>query len=110
MIEKNNTWELIDCPHEKDIIRVKWVYKTKLNLDETIQKHKARLIAKGYLQQLRIDYNETFSPIAQLDTIKALIVVATQKGWSIYQLDVKSTFLNEINHKALSAKAMKTKC
>jgi hypothetical protein len=48
MIEKNNTWELVDCPHGKDIIGVKWVYKTKLNLDGSIQKHKARLVAKGY--------------------------------------------------------------
>ena len=48
MIEKNNTWELVNCPHGKYIIGVKWVYKTKLNPDGTIQKHKARLVAKGY--------------------------------------------------------------
>nr|KYP60991.1 Retrovirus-related Pol polyprotein from transposon TNT 1-94 [Cajanus cajan] len=73
MIEKNNTWELVDCPHGKDIIGVKWVYKTKLNPDGTIQKHKARLVAKGYSQQPGVDYNETFAPVARLDTIRALI-------------------------------------
>lgn len=96
MIEKNNTWELVDCPRDKDIIGVKWVYKTKLNPDGTIQKHKARLVAKGYSQQPGIDYNETFAPVARLDTIRALIALTAQKGWSIYQLDVKSAFLNGV--------------
>ncbi|RDX73154.1 putative mitochondrial protein, partial [Mucuna pruriens] len=68
MIKKNNTWELVECPHGKDIIGVKWVYKTKLNLDGTIQKHNARL-------QQGIDYNEIFAPIAHLDTIRALIAL-----------------------------------
>ena len=96
MIEKNNTWELVNCPHGKDIIGVKWVYKTKLNPDGTVQKHKARLVAKGYLQQPEIDYNETFAPVARLDTIRALIALASQKGWSIHQLDVKFAFLNDV--------------
>ena len=115
MIEKNNTWELVNYPQGKDIIGVKWVYKTKLNPDGTIQKHRARLVAKGYSQQPRIDYNETFAPVAQLDTIRALIALTTQKGWNIYQLDVKSAFLNGVlgfilnNLKASSIKAMKAK-
>ena len=94
MIEKNNTWELVNRPHGKDIIGVKRVYKTKLNPDGTIQKHKARLVTKGYSQQSGIDYNETFAPIAHRDTIRALIALASQKGSSIHQLDVKSAFLN----------------
>ncbi|XP_014492679.1 uncharacterized protein LOC106755095 [Vigna radiata var. radiata] len=89
MIEKNNIGELINCPHGKDIIEVKWIYKNRLIPNGTIQKQKARLVAKDYSQQPGIDYNESFAPVARLDTIKVLIALAAQKGWSIYQLDVK---------------------
>ncbi|KAL0290736.1 UNVERIFIED_CONTAM: Retrovirus-related Pol polyprotein from transposon RE2 [Sesamum angustifolium] len=94
MIEKNNTWELADRPKDKDVIGVKWIYKTKLNADGSIQKHKARLVAKGYSQLPGIDYTETFAPVARLDTIRALIAIAANKKWKIYQMDVKSAFLN----------------
>ncbi|CAL9020197.1 unnamed protein product, partial [Prunus brigantina] len=76
MIEKNNTWELVERPANKPVIGVKWVFKTKLNLDGTVQKHKARLVAKGYAQKPGIDYNETFAPVARLDTIRTLIALA----------------------------------
>ncbi|KAL0425897.1 UNVERIFIED_CONTAM: putative mitochondrial protein [Sesamum radiatum] len=94
MIEKNNTWELADKPKDKEVIGVKWIYKTKLNADGSIQKHKARLVAKGYSQLPGIDYTETFAPVARLDTIRALIAIAANKKWKIYQMDVKSAFLN----------------
>ncbi|KAK4405981.1 Retrovirus-related Pol polyprotein from transposon RE2 [Sesamum angolense] len=94
MIEKNNTWELADRPKDKEVIGVKWIYKTKLIADGSIQKHKARLVAKGYSQLPGIDYTETFAPVARLDTIRALIAIAANKKWKIYQMDVKSAFLN----------------
>ncbi|CAL9014241.1 unnamed protein product [Prunus brigantina] len=96
MIEKNNTWELVERPADKPVIGVKWVFKTKLNLDGTVQKHEARLVAKGYAQKPGIDYNETFAPVARLDTIRTLIALAAQKGWKLFQLDVKSAFLNGV--------------
>ncbi|KAI5327801.1 hypothetical protein L3X38_027197 [Prunus dulcis] len=95
-IEKNGTWELVERPTDKPVIGVKWVFKTKLNLDGTVQKHKARLVAKGYAQKPGIDYNETFAPVARLDTIRTLIALAAQKGWKLFQLDVKSAFLNGV--------------
>ncbi|KAK4395665.1 Retrovirus-related Pol polyprotein from transposon RE2 [Sesamum angolense] len=94
MVEKNNTWELADRPKDKEVIGVKWIYKMKLNADGSIQKHKARLVAKGYSQLPGIDYTETFAPVARLDTIRALIAIAANKKWEIYQMDVKSAFLN----------------
>lgn len=57
MIEKSSTWQLVDKPFDKPIIGVIWVYKTKLNLDGSVQKNKAKLVAKGYSQKLGIDYN-----------------------------------------------------
>ncbi|KAI5317552.1 hypothetical protein L3X38_037259 [Prunus dulcis] len=96
MIEKNNTWELVERPADKPVIGVKWVFKTMLNLDGIVQKHKAGLVAKGYAQKPRIDYNETFAPVARLDTIRTLIALAAQKGWKLFQLDVKSAFLNGV--------------
>ncbi|CAL2244757.1 unnamed protein product [Prunus armeniaca] len=81
MIEKNSTWELVNKPTEKPVIGVKWIYKTKLNLDGSLQKNKARLVAKGYAQKPRLDYNETYAPMARLDTIRTLIALATQKEW-----------------------------
>ncbi|CAL8161243.1 unnamed protein product [Prunus armeniaca] len=96
MIEKNDTWKLVERPFAKPVIGVKWVYKTKLNLDGTVQKNKARLVAKGYSQKPGIDYNETFAPVARLDTIRTLIALVAQKEWSLYQLDVKSAFLNGV--------------
>ena len=96
MIEKNDTWELVDRSMDKPVIGVQWVFKTKLNLDGSVQKKKARLVAKGYSQKPGVDYNETFALVARLDTIRTLIALAAQKGWQLYQLDVKSAFLNGI--------------
>ncbi|CAL9007544.1 unnamed protein product [Prunus brigantina] len=98
MIEKNDTWELVNRPSDKPIIGVKWVYKTKLNLDGSVQKNKARLVAKGYSQKPGIDFNETFAPVARLDTVRTLIALAAQRGWKLFQLDVKSAFLNGVLH------------
>ena len=92
IIEKNKTWELVDRPHHKEIIGVKWVYKVKYNADGSVQRNKAMLVAKGYSQQPGIDYQETFAPVARLDTVRAIISLAAQKDWLLYQLDVKSAF------------------
>jgi len=94
MIEKNNTWELVDRPNDRKIIGVRWVFRTKLNLDGSINKHKARLVVKGYAQVAGMDYFETYTPVARLDTIRLVFSIVVQQGWKIFQLDVKSAFLN----------------
>lgn len=65
-------------------IGVKWVFKTKLNESGEIDKCKARLVAKGYAQQYGIDYTEVYAPVARLDTIRLVIALAAQEGWSIF--------------------------
>ncbi|KAL0560868.1 hypothetical protein IC582_001283 [Cucumis melo] len=96
MIEKNKTWILVDRPQDRKVIGVKWVLRTKLNADGSINKHKARLVVKGYAQIFGVDYSDTFAPVARMDTIRLLFAIAAQKGWKLYQLDVKSSFLNGI--------------
>ena len=96
MIEKNGTWELVEKLTAKPIIGVKWVYKTKLNLNRSINKKKARLVAKGYSQKPGVDFKETFAPVSRLETIHLLIALAADKGWKVFQLDVKSAFLNGV--------------
>jgi hypothetical protein len=95
-IERNKTWDLVDLPTNKTNIGVKWVYKTKLNKKGNIEMHKARLVSKGFSQQTGIDYGETFSQVARLDTVKTILSIATQNKWKSYQLYVKSSFLNDI--------------
>ncbi|KAL6318455.1 hypothetical protein AAG906_041222 [Vitis piasezkii] len=84
----------VERPKNHKVIGVKWVFKTKLNSDGSICKHKARLVVKGYAQQYGVDYQETFAPVARYDTIRLLFVLAAQNSWHIHQLDVKSAFLN----------------
>eukprot|EP00253_Pinus_taeda_P033629 PITA_33629 len=75
-IEKSKTWELVDLPEGKDTIGVKWVYKTKSNAEGKIDRHKARLFVKGYKQQQGKDYDETFAPVARMETIRTMLSIA----------------------------------
>ncbi|GJV64548.1 retrovirus-related pol polyprotein from transposon TNT 1-94 [Tanacetum coccineum] len=94
MIEKNQTWCLVELPKDAKCIGVKWVFKTKLNERGEIEKHKARLVARGYGQEFGVDYMEVYAPVARMDTIRLMLALAAQRGWSIYQMDVKSAFLH----------------
>ena len=93
-IEKNKTWELVEPPEGCKPIDVKWVYKKKLNAQGDVDRYKARLVAKGYRQKAGIDYDEVFAPVTRMETIRLLISQAAQNKWPIYQMDVKSAFLN----------------
>ncbi|KAL2241052.1 UNVERIFIED_CONTAM: Retrovirus-related Pol polyprotein from transposon TNT 1-94 [Sesamum indicum] len=95
-ITKNDTWELVPLPKDKNAIGVKWVYKIKRNAKGEIEKYKARLVAKGYKQKTGIDYDEVFAPVARLESIRLIISLAAQNQWKIHQMDVKSTFLNGV--------------
>ncbi|TYK12007.1 copia protein [Cucumis melo var. makuwa] len=93
-IKKNDTWELSTLPNGKKAVGVKWVFKIKRNEKGEVERYKARLVAKGYSQRKGIDYDEVFAPVARLETIRLLIALAAQNNWKIFQMDVKSAFLN----------------
>jgi hypothetical protein len=93
-IEKNDTWELVPRPKNKNVIDTKWVFKNKLNEDGHVTRNKARLVCKGYAQIEGIDFEETFSPVARMEAIHFLLAYACSKNVKVYHMDVKSYFLN----------------
>jgi hypothetical protein len=84
----------VPCPPRVHPITCKWVYKVKTRSDGSLERYKARLIARGFQQEQGRDYDETFAPVAHMTTIHTLLVVAFVREWSISQLDVKNVFLN----------------
>ena len=93
-LQKSNTWELVDLPPGRKLVQCKWVYKTKFAADGSPLKYKARLVAKGYSQVHGIDYNETFAPVAKMDSIRLALAIAASKQWEVHHMDVKCAFLN----------------
>lgn len=95
---ENKTWEVCELPLGRKAIDNKWVFKTKLNSDGTIEREKARLCAKGFSQIPYIDFNETFAPVLKYKSLRILLALATIKKYEIEHLDVQTAFLNaELN-------------
>ena len=92
--ERNNVWQLVEKPHNYPIIGIKWVFRNKLDENGIVIRNKARLVAKGYNQEEGIDYEETFAPVARLEAIRMLLAYASIMNFKLYQMDVKSAFLN----------------
>ena len=86
--------ELTEIPKNKVSIGSKWVHKFKFNFDGRIEKFKARLVAKGYLEKEGIDYDDTFEPIAKMNSIILMISLTTKNNWDLHKMDINSTFLN----------------
>lgn len=93
-IMKNNTWELVDLPPKKKVIGTKWIWKAKYKADGSLEKYKARLVAQGFSQIEGFDVSDTFAPTARMTTIRILFAVAAANAWPVFQMDVKSAFLN----------------
>ncbi|CAJ2642238.1 unnamed protein product [Trifolium pratense] len=92
--QRNDVWTLVPKPSHNNIIGTKWVFRNKLNEQGEVVRNKARLVAQGYSQQEGIDYTETFAPVARLEAIRLLLSYAVNHGITLYQMDVKSAFLN----------------
>ncbi|GJS38020.1 retrovirus-related pol polyprotein from transposon TNT 1-94 [Tanacetum coccineum] len=90
----NNVWELVPNLKDMTIIGTKWVYRNKLDQNGVVSRNKARLVAQGYNQQKGIDYDETYAPVARLESIIILLAYACVLELKLFQMDVKSSFLN----------------
>uniref|UniRef100_A0A2N9EWE6 Reverse transcriptase Ty1/copia-type domain-containing protein n=1 Tax=Fagus sylvatica TaxID=28930 RepID=A0A2N9EWE6_FAGSY len=90
----NQVWTLVDKPESIKPIGCKWIYKRKLGPTGKVETYKARLVAKGYTQKASIDYEETFSPVTMLKSIRILLSIAAHYDYEIWQMDVKTAFLN----------------
>ena len=74
-LHKTGTWDLVDLPPGKSAIGCKWIYKIKTSSDGTVDRYKARLVARGFTQEYGIDYEETFAPVARLSSVRTLIAI-----------------------------------
>ena len=92
--EQQKVWKLVPRPKNKSIIGTKWVFRNKLDGDGIVTRNKARLVAKGYSREKGIDYDETYAPVARLEAIRMFLVFAAYSNFKVYQMDVKSAFLN----------------
>jgi hypothetical protein len=91
-LQDNHTWDLVSCPPAVKPIGCKWVYSIKLRSDGTLDRYKARLVALENRQEYGVDYEETFSPVAKMTTVRTIIAIAASQGWPLHQMDVKMLF------------------
>ncbi|GJT46346.1 retrovirus-related pol polyprotein from transposon TNT 1-94, partial [Tanacetum coccineum] len=89
-------WRLVPRPKGKTIINTKWIFKNKKDESSLVIRNKARLVAQGYCQQEGIDYDETFAPVARIEAIRLFLAYAAHKDFTVFQMDVKTAFLNGI--------------
>ncbi|GJY16929.1 retrovirus-related pol polyprotein from transposon TNT 1-94 [Tanacetum coccineum] len=94
--ERLEIWELVPRPDRVMVITLKWIYKVKLDKLGGVLKNKARLVARGYRQEEGIDFEESFAPVARLEAIHIFIAFTAHMNMVVYQMDVKTTFLNSI--------------
>ncbi|GJZ95458.1 retrovirus-related pol polyprotein from transposon TNT 1-94 [Tanacetum coccineum] len=92
--DRLDVWELVPPPDSAMIIALKWIYKVKLDEYGDVLKNKARLVAKGFRQEEGLDFEESFAPVARLEAIRIFIANAASKNMTVYQMDVKTAFLN----------------
>ncbi|GJX73193.1 putative retrotransposon ty1-copia subclass protein, partial [Tanacetum coccineum] len=93
-MKDNQVWYLVDLPSNGRTVGCKWLFKKKTDMDSNVHTFKARLVAKGFTQTYSVDYGDTFSPVANIRAIRILLAIATFYDYEIWQMDVKTSFLN----------------
>jgi hypothetical protein len=93
-IVRNDVWDVVPRPVGKSVVTSRWLYKTKITADGSVEKHKAPFVARGFSQIEGVDYDETSAPVARYTSIRTIIAIAADMGWRIHQMDVKTAFLN----------------
>lgn len=93
------TWNLVPLPPGKNLISCKWIFNIKHNVDGSIARYKARLVARGFSQKYRGDYEETFSPVVRHTTIRLILGLAVSSNSKFHQMDVKNAFLRGVLNK-----------
>ena len=91
---RNKTWDLVPSSTASCVVQCKWVFRTKLKADGSLDKYKARLVSKGFQQTPGVDYDETFSHVIKASTIRIVFTIAVSRGWDIQQIDINNVFLN----------------
>nr|GEZ11247.1 Gag-Pol polyprotein [Tanacetum cinerariifolium] len=91
--DRLDIWELVDRPLCTNVINLKWLWKNKRDEENTVIRNKSRLVAKGYAQKERVDFEESFTPVARLEAVRLFIAYAAHKSFTVYQMDIKATFL-----------------
>ncbi|GKB27777.1 retrovirus-related pol polyprotein from transposon TNT 1-94 [Tanacetum coccineum] len=92
--ERLQVWEFVSCPDKVMLIKLKWIYKVKIDEFSGVLKNKARLVAQGFRQEEGIDFDKSFAPVARIEAIRIFVANAANKNIMIFQMDVKTTFLN----------------
>ncbi|CAA0810869.1 cysteine-rich RLK (RECEPTOR-like protein kinase) 8, partial [Striga hermonthica] len=103
---RNDVWELVPEPSSRNVIGTKWIFKNKTDEFGNVTRNKARLVAQGYTQTQGIDFDETFAPIARLESVRIFLSIACLMKFIVYQMDMKSAFLNGILHEEAYVKQL----
>lgn len=91
-LHKLGTWDLVPPDLRQNLVKYTWVFRIKYHSDSTIERYRARLVAKGFQQRAGIDYNETFSPVVKPATIRTLLSLAVTDNWHLRQIDINNAF------------------